>query len=74
MADDDFRGIHLDAFKEFHEAAGIDSYATANAAHVEITHRRTYSRPNPAERAISPRALRRHHHAVRRAIIPGRPD
>jgi DNA helicase-2/ATP-dependent DNA helicase PcrA len=51
--DDDFRDIHLDALKEFHEATRIGSYATPDTALAEITHRRTYTRPSPPAKAIS---------------------
>lgn len=51
--DGDFRAIQLDSFKEFREASGLEAFPTAESALAEITHRRTYSRPKPPDKAIS---------------------
>ena len=52
-ADDDFQPIHIDALKEFHEAARLGAFETAEAGFAELSHRRAYIRPTPPEKSIS---------------------
>jgi UvrD-like helicase family protein len=52
-ADDDFRPIQIDALREFHEAARLGGFETAEAGFAELSHRRTYTRPSPPDKAIS---------------------
>jgi hypothetical protein len=49
----DFSGIQMDCHKEFWDAVHLGDFETADAGLAEITHRRTYSRPKPPEKAIS---------------------
>jgi DNA helicase-2/ATP-dependent DNA helicase PcrA len=51
--DSAFRKIEVDNQKEFWEAVRLGNYESADEGLAEITHRRTYSRPKPPERAIS---------------------
>jgi hypothetical protein len=52
-ADNDFRPILIDANREFHEAAKLGSFESAEAGFAELTHRRAYTRPSPPEKSIS---------------------
>ena len=49
----DFSDIQMDCHKEFWDAVHLGNFETADAGLAEITHRRTYSRPKPSEKAIS---------------------
>ena len=51
--DADFRQIQLDCYKEFHEAARLGTFETAEIGLHEISRHRTYSRPEPPDKAIS---------------------
>lgn len=48
-----FADIEVDCQKEFWDAVGLGDFDTSEAGLAEITHRRTYSRPKPPEKAIS---------------------
>ncbi|MEG9437545.1 ATP-dependent helicase [Edaphobacter sp. HDX4] len=48
-----FADIKIDCHREFWEATRLGDFDSAENAFAEITHRRVYSRPIPAERAIS---------------------
>jgi hypothetical protein len=48
-----FADVKIDCHKEFWEAIRLGDFDTAESGFAEITHRRTYSRPKPPERAIS---------------------
>ena len=48
-----FAGIQLDCHKEFWDAVHLGDFETADVGLAEITHRRTYSRPKPPDKAIS---------------------
>jgi hypothetical protein len=48
-----FADVKIDCRKEFWEAIRLGDFDTAESGFAEITHRRTYSRPKPPERAIS---------------------
>jgi len=52
-ADADFRPIQLDCYREFHEAARLGTFETAEVGFHEISRHRTYSRPQPPDKAIS---------------------
>jgi hypothetical protein len=51
--DTNFAVIETDCHREFCEAVRLGDFDTADAGLAEITHRRTYSRPKPPEKAIS---------------------
>src|SRR6185437_10331139 len=51
--DGNFSDVKIDCRKEFWEATRLSEFETPSNGLVEITHRRTYSRPNPPEKAIS---------------------
>jgi DNA helicase-2/ATP-dependent DNA helicase PcrA len=51
--DDNFASIEMDCHREFWEAVRLGDFNTAEEGLAEITHRRTYSRPKPPDRAIS---------------------
>ena len=51
--DDDFADIKMDCHREFWDAIRLGDFDTVDAGLAEITHRRTYSRPKPPEKAIS---------------------
>lgn len=51
--DSNFTDVKIDCRKEFWEAIRLGDFETADNGFAEITHRRIYSRPKPAERAIS---------------------
>jgi superfamily I DNA/RNA helicase len=51
--DDDFADIEMDCHREFWDAVRLGDFDTVDTGLAEITHRRTYSRPKPPERAIS---------------------
>jgi AAA domain/UvrD-like helicase C-terminal domain len=51
--DANFTGIETDCQREFWDAVSLAHFDTADAGLAEITHRRTYSRPKPPEKAIS---------------------
>ena len=48
-----FSDIKIDHRKEFGEAIRLGDYETPEIGLTEITHRRTYLRPNPPDKAIS---------------------
>lgn len=49
----DFSDIEIDCHKEFWDAIRLGAFDTIDDGLMEITHRRTYARPKPPERAIS---------------------
>jgi DNA helicase-2/ATP-dependent DNA helicase PcrA len=51
--DSNFATVEMDCHKEFWDAVHLGDFETADAGLAEITHRRTYSRPMPPEKAIS---------------------
>lgn len=51
--DSDFAGVEIDCHKEFWDAVRLGDFETVEAGLGEITHRRTYSRPKPPDKAIS---------------------
>jgi DNA helicase-2/ATP-dependent DNA helicase PcrA len=51
--DSNFSSIELDCHKEFWDAIHLGDFESVDAAMAEITHRRTYTRPKPPEKAIS---------------------
>lgn len=51
--DGKFTDIKIDCRKEFWEAVRLGDFDTAADGFAEITHRRTYSRPKPPDKAIS---------------------
>ncbi len=51
--DSNFADIELDCHREFWDAVHLGNFETPDAGLVEITNRRTYSRPKPPEKAIS---------------------
>lgn len=51
--DSNFSVIELDCHKEFWDAIHLGDFESVDAAMAEITHRRTYMRPKPPEKAIS---------------------
>jgi hypothetical protein len=53
VTDDNFADIETDCHREFWEAVHLGNFETADAGLAEITHRRTYSRPKPQDKAIS---------------------
>lgn len=48
-----FADVEIDCRREFWEAVRLGTFETPDAGFAEITHRRTYARPKPPERAIS---------------------
>jgi DNA helicase-2/ATP-dependent DNA helicase PcrA len=52
-ADDDFRPIQIDAFREFQEGSRLGGFDTPEAGFAELSHRRTYIRPRPPDKSIS---------------------
>lgn len=48
-----FADIQMDCHKEFWDAVRLGDFETVDAGLAEITHRRTYSRPKPPDKAIS---------------------
>lgn len=52
-SDSDFSDIQMDCHKEFWDAIRLGTFDNINDGLAEITHRRTYSRPKPADKAIS---------------------
>ena len=53
QSDPDFSDIEIDCHKEFWEAVRLGSFDDLDAGLAEITHRRTYNRPKPPDKAIS---------------------
>jgi len=51
--DSNFKDVKIDCGKEFWEATHLGDFETADDGFAEITHRRIYSHPKPAEKAIS---------------------
>jgi len=51
--DGDFADIEMDYRREFWDGVRLGDLDTVDAGLAEITHRRTYSRPKPPEKAIS---------------------
>jgi DNA helicase-2/ATP-dependent DNA helicase PcrA len=49
----DFAAIEMDCQKEYWDAIRLGSFSDIDAGLVEITNRRTYTRPRPPARAIS---------------------
>jgi hypothetical protein len=52
-ADCNFSGIELDCHKEFWDAIHLGEFESIDEGLAEITHRRTYARPKPPDKAIS---------------------
>jgi hypothetical protein len=52
-ADGNFSGIELDCHKEFWDAIHLGDFESIDGGLAEITHRRTYARPKPLDKAIS---------------------
>jgi len=48
-----FASIQMDCHKEFWDAVRLGEFETVDVGLAEITHRRTYSRPKPPDKAIS---------------------
>jgi DNA helicase-2/ATP-dependent DNA helicase PcrA len=53
VTDRNFAEIEMDYRKEFWDAVQLGNFETAETGLAEITHRRSYSRPIPPEKAIS---------------------
>ena len=51
--DANFADVKIDCRKEFWEATCLGDFDTADHGFTEITHRRIYTRPKPADKAIS---------------------
>ena len=51
--DSNFRDVKIDCGKEFWEATHLGDFETADDGLAEIAHRRIYSHPKPAQKAIS---------------------
>ena len=51
--DSSFSDIEMDCHKEFWDAVHLGDFETADAGLAEISYRRTYSRPQPPNKAIS---------------------
>jgi UvrD-like helicase C-terminal domain/AAA domain len=51
--DPHFTDVKIDCHREFWEAGCLGDFETAETGLAEIAHRRTYSRPQPPDRAIS---------------------
>ncbi|MEJ0024963.1 MAG: ATP-dependent helicase [Rhizomicrobium sp.] len=49
----DFADIEMDCHKEFWDAVRLGAFDSIDEGLTEITHRRTYSRPKPPDKAIS---------------------
>jgi hypothetical protein len=49
----DFADIEMDCYREFWDAVRLGDFDTVDGGLAEITHRRTYLRPKPPEKAIS---------------------
>lgn len=49
----DFSDIEMDCYKEFWDAIRLGDFDNVDDGFSEITHRRTYSRPKPPDKAIS---------------------
>jgi superfamily I DNA/RNA helicase len=49
----DFASIEIDCWSEFWDAVRLDDFEEPGEGFAEITHRRTYSRPQPPTKAIS---------------------
>ena len=48
-----FADVEMDCLREFHDAIRLGGFETADVGLAEITHRRTYARPKPPDRAVS---------------------
>lgn len=53
QSDDAFSDIEIDSLREFKDAIKLGDFADVDEGLAEITHRRSYSRPNPPTKAIS---------------------
>jgi hypothetical protein len=53
QSDSDFANIEMDCHKEFWDAIRLGAFDNIDDGFAEITHRRTYSRPKPPDKAIS---------------------
>lgn len=53
QSDSDFSDIEMDCHKEFWDAIRLGAFDNIDDGLIEITHRRTYARPKPPEKAIS---------------------
>ena len=53
IADSDFADVEIDCHKEFWDAVRLGGFEEADVGLAEITHHRSYSRPNPPDKAIS---------------------
>ncbi len=51
--DSDFADVKIDCEKEFWDAIRLGDFDTVATGLAEVTHRRTYSRPKPSDKAIS---------------------
>jgi len=51
--DDRFSGIKIDHPKEYHEAIQLADFSDMNSGHTEVTRRRAFVRPTPANKSIS---------------------
>jgi len=51
--DSNFSSVELDCHKEFWDAIRLGDFESVDTGLAEITHRRTYTRPKPPEKAIS---------------------
>lgn len=50
---DSFKAVEVDCYREFHDAVRLGEFEEADQGLAELTHRRTYTRPKPPDRAIS---------------------
>lgn len=50
---DSFKVVEVDCYRELHDAVRLGEFEDSNLGLAELTHRRTYSRPKPPDRAIS---------------------
>ncbi len=48
-----FSDVEMDCYKEFWDAVRLGAFDDIDDGLTEITHRRTYSRPRPPDRAVS---------------------
>ena len=53
QSDSNFSDIEMDCHKEFWDAIRLGAFDDVDDGFAEITHRRTYARPKPPEKAIS---------------------
>ena len=53
ISDKIFAVVEIDNLREFWDAVHLSQFDSVDSGFAEITHRRTYSRPKPSEKAIS---------------------